>query len=160
MTGLKIPESVKEEHKELHRELEMATRVPGSVGKAAKGVAKILHPHFVKEEEYALPPLEILSRLAKGEVEPEMKDAIEMTDRLKADLPQMIREHEDIVAALEGLSAAAKESEEPKYAHLAEKLKLQARNEEEILHPAAILVGEYLKLRFRDGGIQRKASRK
>jgi hypothetical protein len=30
--------------------------------------------------------------------------------------------------------------------HFAEKLKLHAKNEEEVLYPAAILVGEYLKL--------------
>jgi hypothetical protein len=28
------------------------------------------------------------------------------------------------------------------------KLKMHAQNEEEVLYPAAILVGEYLKLRF------------
>jgi len=27
----------------------------GKVGKAAKAVANVLHPHFEKEEEYALP---------------------------------------------------------------------------------------------------------
>jgi hypothetical protein len=158
--GIKIPESLKEEHEELHRELEMATRVPGKVGKAAKGVAKILHPHFVKEEEYALPPLALLSRLAEGEVEPEMSDAIEMTDKLKADLPHMLREHKDIVAALANLSAAAKESKRPKYVRFAEKLTLHARNEEEVLYPAAILVGKYIRLRFRGSEIERKVSRK
>jgi Hemerythrin HHE cation binding domain len=159
---LKTPESLKEEHEELHRELEMATRVPGRVGKAAKGVAKILHPHFVKEEEYALPPLALLSRLAEGAAEagPEMGDAIEMTDRLNADLPHMLKEHEGIVAALANLSTAAKESRKPKYAHFAKKLTLHARNEEEILYPAAILVGKYLKLRFHESEIEKKASRK
>jgi hypothetical protein len=32
----------------------------------------------------------------------------------------------------------------------AEKLKLHAKNEEEVFYPAAILVGEYLKLRDQD----------
>lgn len=159
VTGLKIPESVKEEHEELHRELEVATRVPGSVGKAAKGVARILHPHFIKEEEYALPPLALLSRLAEGEVGPEMRDVIEMTDKLNANLPQMIREHKDIVAALGRLTAAAEESK-PEYARFAEKLTLHARNEEEILYPAAILVGRYLRLRFSESEIERKGGRK
>jgi hypothetical protein len=52
-----IPEPLKEEHDELHGELVRATKEPGAVGEAAKQVARLLHPHFVAEEEYALPPL-------------------------------------------------------------------------------------------------------
>jgi hypothetical protein len=37
----------------------------GKVGEAAKAVANVLHPHFEKEEEYALPPLGLLSCLAR-----------------------------------------------------------------------------------------------
>ncbi|MDZ7260614.1 MAG: hypothetical protein ONB05_00640 [candidate division KSB1 bacterium] len=59
-----IPKPLKMEHEELHAELVRATKVGGEIGEAAKAVAEILHPHFVKEEEYALPPLGILSLLA------------------------------------------------------------------------------------------------
>jgi hypothetical protein len=40
-----------------------ATRAGGRVGDAAKAVAKVLHEHFVKEEEFALPALGLLSGL-------------------------------------------------------------------------------------------------
>ena len=43
------------EHEELHAELGALTKAPGRVGEAARNVATLLHPHFVKEEEYALP---------------------------------------------------------------------------------------------------------
>ena len=33
----------------------MLTKAPRRVGEAARNVATLLHPHFVKEEEYALP---------------------------------------------------------------------------------------------------------
>jgi hypothetical protein len=55
-----IPIAMKAEHNELHEALVHATKAGGQTGeaaKAAKAVAKVLHAHFVKEEEYALPPL-------------------------------------------------------------------------------------------------------
>jgi len=55
-------------------------------------VATVLHPHFVKEEEYALPPLGLLSFLADGQLMPEMRDVLKMTDKLKAELPKMLED--------------------------------------------------------------------
>jgi len=144
-----IPHPLKAEHEELHAELAEATKAGGMIGEAAKGVAEVLHPHFLKEEEYALPPLGLLSVLARGQIAPEMREALTMTDRLKAELSQMLKEHEAIVAALGVLTSAAKIENEAKYIHFAEKLILHAKTEEEVLYPAAILVGEYLKVRLR-----------
>ena len=108
--NLSIPGSLKVEHDELHEELVKATKEPGAVGEAAKRVAKLLHPHFVKEEEYALPPLGLLADVAEGRITPEMKDVLRLTDKLKADLPEMLKEHGAIVGALESLSKAAGEA--------------------------------------------------
>ena len=52
-----IPKPLKLEHNELHRELVEVVKTFGPIGKAAEAVAKVLHPHYVKEEEYALPPI-------------------------------------------------------------------------------------------------------
>lgn len=60
---LKIPESLELEYEELHKQLFKDVKEGGKVGEAAKGVADILHPHFEKEEEYALPPLGLLASL-------------------------------------------------------------------------------------------------
>ena len=65
----KIPSPLKLEHEELHGELVRATQAGGRVGEAAKEVARVLHDHFVKEEEFALPPIGLLSSLARGEVD-------------------------------------------------------------------------------------------
>lgn len=145
---LNIPQSLKAEHAELHEELARAIKAGGRVGEAAKAVAKLLHPHFVKEEEYALPPLGLLSSLAEGRATEEMRSALAMTDKLKADLPHMLQEHKAIVAALEKLITAARQENKPQYGLFAEKLMMHARNEEEVLYPAAILVGEYLKVKL------------
>jgi len=145
----KIPKPLKEEHEELHSELVKAIQTGGKIGNAAKAVAKILHPHFVKEEEYALPPLGLLSLLAKGKITSAMGNILSMTDRLKAELPEMLQEHKAIVTALKKLSDAAKKEKKIEYAHFAEKLILHAKTEEEVLYPTAILIGEYLKLKLK-----------
>jgi hemerythrin superfamily protein len=77
-----------------------------------------------------------------------MRKVLPMTDRLKADLSHMLEEHKAIVAALTNLINEAKKARKPDYTHFAEKLTLHAKNEEEILYPAALLVGEYIKLKF------------
>lgn len=141
-----IPKSIKLEHEELHECLEEATMESGSVGDAAKAVQEVLQPHFLKEEEFALPPLGLLSKLSNGQITPEMKVAIAMTDRLRAELNQMLSEHKEIVARLKTLTEAALKENKLDYVQFAEKLSLHAQTEEEVLYPAAILVGEYLKL--------------
>jgi hypothetical protein len=44
---------------------------------------------------------------------------------------------------------AAKQENKIELAHFAEKLMLHAQTEEEILYPAAVLIGEYLKMKSR-----------
>jgi hypothetical protein len=151
--SFRIPQSLKLEHDELHAELVNATKAGGKTGEAAKAVAKVLHEHFVKEEEFALPPIGLLSELARGEADAGMTDAIGMADRLKAELPEMLEEHKAVMDALKQLSAAALAERKPEHARFAEKLRLHAQTEEEVLYPAAILAGEYLKLKL--GAIQK-----
>lgn len=144
----KIPRPLAAEHGELHGELVLATKVKGRIGAAAREVATLLHPHFLAEEEYALPPLGLLHALAEGPVTPEMKDVLLMTDKLTADLPKMLAEHKAIVGALKKLVAAAKREKRPEWARFAEKLMLHAQTEEQVLYPAAILIGKYVRARL------------
>jgi hypothetical protein len=141
-----IPHSLKTEHDELHSQLAKAIAAGGRTGEAAQEVARLLHPHFVKEEEYALPQLGLLRPLADARITPDMAQAIALADRLKRDLPEMLKEHKSIVAALDKLAAAAKTENKTQFARFAEKLKLHAQTEEEVLYPASILIGEYLRL--------------
>ncbi len=156
---LKIPESLEVEHEELHQQLYKGIKEGGKVGEAAKAVADILHQHFEKEEEYALPPLGLLSSLVTEEQEragegeatkiaqDTKKNVIIMTDKLKSDLSHMIQEHNEIVAALDNLIKIAKAENKTEVVQFAEKLKLHAKTEEQVLYPTAILIGKYLKLR-------------
>lgn len=145
----KIPSPLKVEHEELHNMLRNATKEPGEIGDAAKAVAKLMHPHFIKEEEYALPPLGLLRDLAQGKVSPDMKEVLGLTNRLKAELGQMLEEHKSIVAALEVLSIAAKKANKVEYVEFAKALTLHAQTEEEVSYPTAILIGEYIRENLR-----------
>lgn len=137
-----IPKPLQVEHDELHANLVKATREAGAVGEAAREVARLLHPHFVREEEFALPPLGLLEQLAREGVTEEMAKVLPMTQRLKAELPGMLAEHKQIVGALDKLRAAARAAGQPQHERFAEALILHAQTEEQVMYPAAILVGE------------------
>lgn len=143
--ALTSPPSLKREHEELHAELVAATQAGGKTGITAQAVARALHPHFAKEEEYALPPLGLLTHLAQGELPENRETVISMTDRLKKDFSHMLHEHKAIVIELHKLMEAAQSEGRTEYVHLAERLLLHAQTEEEVLYPTAILIGAYLK---------------
>ena len=146
-TQIGIPESMRVEHAEIHDELVRATKLSGPIGDAARALATILHPHFVREEEIALPPLGLLAPLARGELTPEMRDVLPMTDALRAELPHMLEEHEAIRAATVRLGEVARTARDERVAELAEKLAMHARSEEELFYPAALLVGDLVRAR-------------
>lgn len=136
------------EHKAMQEDLARATRAGGETEKAAWQVTRVLFPHVYREEEFAMPPLLLLARLARGEFTPDMESILSKTEVLKAELPRMVAEHKVIVTALRKLLQAATGEGHSGFASFAQKLILHAQMEEEILYPAAILVGEYLKLKL------------
>lgn len=110
-----IPKPLQAEHAELHAKPVQATKEGGAVGEVAREVARLLHPHFVREEEFVLPPLGLLA------------------------------EHRQIVGALEKLRAAAHAANLEEHERFAEALVLHAQTEEQVLYPAAILLGDFLQ---------------
>lgn len=146
-TRFEIPESMKIEHEEIHGALIAATREPGRTGEAARELAKILHPHFVREEQVALPPLALLEPLSRGEYDRGMLEVLKMTDALRAELPQMLAQHKDIAAAARRLEQVAREEGNQESEETAQKLQIHARSEEQIFYPMAILVGELVRSR-------------
>ena len=146
-TLIRIPEAIRVEHQAIHEALVRATEVPGPVGAAARELAAALHPHFVREEQIALPPLGLLAPLARGEFTPEMRGVLPMTDALRAELPRMLEEHKAIRAATIRLGDAARAEGDTAVARLAEQLELHAQSEEELFYPAAVLVGDLVRAR-------------
>ncbi len=144
---MKIPPSLKHEHGEMRASLEIAAKAAGKSGEAAREVARLLVPHFKKEEEYALPPLDALTVLAGGGVPENPEAIIAKAGRLKHELAEMLREHQAIARALEDLYDVATDDARPELARFARKLLLHAQMEEQIYYPASLVIGEYLKLK-------------
>jgi hypothetical protein len=143
-----IPHSIEAEHKMVHQALTTATQAPGRVGTAARELAAVLGPHFEREEQIALPPLGLLATLAAGENPAGMKEALAMSDALRKEMPRMLEEHKQIRAATEKLRTVAREENADVHAEFAERLAAHATSEEEVMYPAAILVGEVIRARM------------
>lgn len=141
---LQTPSSVAAEHGELHETLARAAREGGELGRAAAALEEALAPHFQREEEIATPPLSLLSPLASGAATAEMRAVLPLTEALERELPKMLREHQVIRDAVARFRAAAEEARREDYVRFSDNLAAHARQEEEILYPAAILVGRYV----------------
>jgi hypothetical protein len=142
------PESLREEHADILRRLEAAAQGPGAGGAAARDVLELIGPHVAREDEFVLPPLSLLHALASGRFSPEMRAVLALTDRLKFGLPALLADHSAITAALARLREAARAGP-AECADLAERLTRHIQFEEDVLYPASLLIGEYV--RFRGG---------
>ena len=142
-----IPEAMMEEHEDLHRELKKATKIRGPVGKAARRVAEVLHPHFEKENEVALPIIGITKELAEGKESNDFSKAAELFNRFRPEYENMLKEHIEIVAAVAELEAVARKAKKIHVLEFARKLKLHAKVEEDLTYPAVLMAGLLLKQR-------------
>jgi hypothetical protein len=88
-----------------------------------------------------LAPLAVGDRLEDADV----SAVLAMTDSLRRELPRMLVEHTRIRAAVDALRVAAGAEQNPRVRQLADQLALHAQTEEEVLYPAAVLVGDLLR---------------
>jgi hypothetical protein len=144
-----VPSAIRAEHTKIHQDLAEAVNAGGKTGEAAKKVEAVLTPHFHSEEEFALPPLALLQPLSTGQVPPNSRQMLTLTDRLTSEMPRMLSEHKALLPLLDDLERAAREEHKPEAGMFAAELRAHAQMEEQVLYPAAILVGEYLKLKAR-----------
>lgn len=142
-----VPASLKAEHHAIHEELDQATKLAGPVGAAARDLTAVLHPHFVREDQIALPPLGLLAPLARGEFSPDMLDVLPMTDALRVELPRMLEEHKAIRAATLRLRQAAEAAGNARVVELTQTLAAHAQTEEELFYPTAVLIGDLVRAR-------------
>jgi hypothetical protein len=152
-SALTVPSSIQQEHTHLHHQLDAALQSGGKTAEKAKAVADVLASHFEQEEAFAMPPLGLLQSLAHKQPldEADARKAIDMATRLRQEYDAMLKEHQALTEALHALAVAAREEGKPAHAHLAEALIMHAQNEEQILYPATLVIGEYLTL-LRDKG--------
>lgn len=77
----------------------------GQTAAAAKALVEVMHGHFVKEDELAMPLLGLLPELARGQVPTRTKNVLPLTDKLREELPVFLKEHRAILAAVKKLAA-------------------------------------------------------
>lgn len=106
----------------------------------------MLH-HFQEEENYILPPLGLLPSLAKGQFPEHSKEIIMLSEKAKSQMDHMSAEHQLITAYIEELKQASTKENRPAIAEFEKEVSKHALSEEEVYFPAAIMVGEYLKLK-------------
>jgi hypothetical protein len=153
---IEAPAALRDEHLAIQAALLAATQAPDPIGPVAIELARIAQPHFLREDEIALPPLGLLETLAAGDDSPALREVLPLTDALREELPRMLDEHAEIVAGAQQLEQVAAEVGDVEVQLLARVLQAHAQAEEDIFYPAALLVGEVVRTRL---GEQKAAAR-
>jgi hypothetical protein len=143
-----IPEPLRVDQNELCGALERAIWSGGKTGIAARNLLNVLQPHLLKEEEDLLQTLGLLMPLSRGQITPAMRQIPSRTEHLKARMFEIVREHVVIIKAARELLRVARAERKLPLAAFTGHLMLRAWTDEVVFYPAAILIGEYLKLRF------------
>lgn len=141
----KIPKAIQHGHEHLCEELKNIMIKGGEIGEKAKILDEYMSYHFKKEEEYALPPLGLLLALSEGDWELDPKEAIKMSDTLHEKLEEMTKEHVHILKLLKDLEVVANKEDDIWAKHFIKNLRLHAELEDQVLYPATLLIGDYLK---------------
>jgi hypothetical protein len=150
--GHLIPQSLAMEHRETIERLEALGRRPGAVGAAARKSLALFRRHVAREEEFILPPLTLLPRLAGGKAAPDMAWAIPMCDRVKAEQREIFQEHTDITTAANELWAAGMAAHDKQAMDFARGAVADSLNDLEIEEPAVLMIGTWLHDKLGTGG--------
>ena len=146
-----IPQSLQVEHQDTIDRLTILTRHGGAVGVEARKSLALFKSHIAREQAFILPPLTLLPELADGKVTPDMKWALAMTDRVKAEREQIAREHEQITDAMNALAAAARTAHDKVAQEFAEAAVGDSLNDSELLEPMVVVIGDYLRAKLPAG---------
>lgn len=145
----KMPKVLEYGHQQLFEEIKEIIAIGGKIGETANSLNENMRPHFKKEEEYALPPLGFLLAISEGRWELDKNEAIKMSDKLEEKLSEMTAEHHEIEKYLHELKKIAEEEENAATLLFVKNLTLHIELEDQVLYPATILVGKYLKHNFK-----------
>ena len=146
-----IPQSLRNEHAEDREKLELLSKRPGKVGEVARKAIVLFDHHAATEAEFIMPPLTLLPLLADGKVTPDMAWAVAMTDRVRAERETIFRQHVEVTEVLNQLVEAAEAAKDDDAKEFAEAAAGDAMNDVEILEPAVLVIGDYIRMKLAAG---------
>jgi hypothetical protein len=140
-----IPQAIRLEHVEVLARLTAFARRRGPVGVESRKLLELMKVHFRREEDFIMPPLTLLHALSRGQVTPDMKWAITMADRVKAEREQIFEEHTRITEGQSRLLAAAERAHDTEVADFARGAAADALADMELMEPMNVVIGDYLR---------------
>jgi hypothetical protein len=146
-----IPQAMRVEHDNTLQQLTVLSQRRGPVGVEARKALALFKAHLQREEEFILPPLTLLQDLADGKVSPDMKWAIAMSDRVKAEREKTFQEHTQITDTMNALAVAARKAHDAAALSFAEGAVADSLTDLELIEPMSIVIGDYLKLKLPAG---------
>jgi hemerythrin superfamily protein len=142
---LNVPAALLRAHDSARAELVRATMEGGRIAEAATRVAQLCLPHFEHEERSIFPVLALLPHLERGDVEPDMMDILPLISDFSARHHALNDHHQTILTAIEELLQAAHKEKNREFAEFAYNMRVHETVEDEVIYPAVILVGKYLR---------------
>jgi hypothetical protein len=144
--NLNVPNALRLGHNEARAQLVRATMASGHrVPRAAGRVAELCLPHFEHEEKKVFPILALLPYLERGDLRPEMMDAMPLITAFRENHETINANHHSLLAAIEELLRAAHKDKNREFVEFAYNLRVHERVEDEVIYPTVILIGKYLQ---------------
>lgn len=143
-----IPQSLQVEHTYTLERLTALAHRSGEVGAEARKALALFKTHFALQNDHVLPPLTLLPELASGTVSPDMRWALAMSDKVKAEQEQIFQEHTEITQAMNALAAAARAAHDQVAQEFAEAALGNSLNDQELLEPMVVVIGDYLRAKL------------
>jgi len=144
-SGRDIPQSERVEHEGVLERLGIIAKRTTPSGPAAQKVLAVMEPHLAHQAEVLLPPLVLLPALANDDPSPDMRWAIALADRVKAEHDSLQRTHQALTEALKALRDAAAAENDHSTVGFVNDLIADDLGDQEITEPTAILIGEFLR---------------
>ena len=139
---LSPPPSAERAHQELLHLLVKVQHSSGKTGSLAEDLARKLQAHMEKEETLVLPLLGLLPDMLSSKRRAfSARRASRLYLQLKQEYSGMLHGHQEITKLLSGLKKVGAEEGHLTAVRFAEALEQHAKEEEEILYPAALLAG-------------------
>jgi hypothetical protein len=144
---LAVPQSIRFEHATIIERLTKEAAKSGVSAAIAQKALVFIKAHFAKEEEFVFPPLGLLDQITAGESPSDSvkKAAIDMIERTKSSKDSLHEDHVQITSMMNDLIQAATRANEPDLVVFASNVAAHNLGEIEVLQPATVMIGEYLR---------------